>query len=356
MHELLLAKALSEGGYQRILPIGTFVTKKYGKVTFSSQFMDQLFKHYKERVMGERDPFIDINHDFGMAYGWIRDLSVKEDGLYAKIEWNEKGRDTISKKEFIYISPSLDDYIETKTGKRYFPVLKGASLTNVPVMDDLKPMTLAEVVDSGYDHGKKINLQDESMNIEELMKAIEGLSDEDKQKLFEMLGVVMKPTEEPGGQGPNQPIEASEEYQSIKKVNEKLAGIIKNLSEKYDSVQEALKDVTENYKTVVGRQNEERSERLLSEAIEDGRIFPKDLEKWQERLKKNPDVIAEVIENLPKAVNMSELGSDLPAGPKELSEEDREAMALLDDMTEEEYRVYALGEKPKKKTVKKEDD
>lgn len=50
---------------------------------------------------------LDVNHDFGAAVGWFDKDSfvIKEDGIYANLELNEKGEELIKNRAFRYLSP-----------------------------------------------------------------------------------------------------------------------------------------------------------------------------------------------------------------------------------------------------------
>jgi len=50
---------------------------------------------------------LDINHNFSEAVGWFDKTSfeIKDDGLYANLELNNKGRELIANKSYRYLSP-----------------------------------------------------------------------------------------------------------------------------------------------------------------------------------------------------------------------------------------------------------
>ena len=50
---------------------------------------------------------LDINHSFDEAVGWFDKSSfeVKDDGIYALLELNEKGKSLIDQKSYRYLSP-----------------------------------------------------------------------------------------------------------------------------------------------------------------------------------------------------------------------------------------------------------
>lgn len=62
------------------------------------------------------------------AAGWIKELEMRDDGIWGRVEWTEKARNMIAAKEYRYLSPVL---IHTKLGRTVVS-LKGASLVHRP--------------------------------------------------------------------------------------------------------------------------------------------------------------------------------------------------------------------------------
>jgi hypothetical protein len=69
------------------------------------------------------------------AYGWIMDLQVREDGLYARSNWSAAGRELIANGHFKFLSPFWEaKRIGERDGRGVFSptVLKSVGLTNEP--------------------------------------------------------------------------------------------------------------------------------------------------------------------------------------------------------------------------------
>jgi phage I-like protein len=139
-----LQEAAPSSDWQMILPAGEFVTRQYGKLEFTQEFLQTLVQNWRDKVLGEREPFIDSDHDWGKANGWIKDLQARADGLYAKIDWTQLGRDNLSEKLYKYFSADIGSAVDLKTGEETYPVLIGAALTNVPQMNMMPPAHLSE--------------------------------------------------------------------------------------------------------------------------------------------------------------------------------------------------------------------
>jgi len=129
--------------FQMILPIGTHYSAFYGKITITRQMIEQMVDNWRNRVMGNREPYIDTDHDGGAANGWIKELEAREDGLYAKIEWTEHGRELITSGQYRYFSAEFGTHVDVRTGDKHYPVLIAATLTNRPLMNQMPPARAA---------------------------------------------------------------------------------------------------------------------------------------------------------------------------------------------------------------------
>jgi phage I-like protein len=91
---------------------------------------------------------IDVNHAtqklgaMGMeapARGWITGLTVRDDGLWAQVEWTEAGRAMVAAREYLSISPVI-----VPDAKGVVTQILGASLTNDPALLGLATLTTRE--------------------------------------------------------------------------------------------------------------------------------------------------------------------------------------------------------------------
>lgn len=73
------------------------------------------------------------------AVGWIKELDVRADGIWARVDWTERGADLIRSRSYRYASPGF--MVEQKSGE----VLRllHAALTNQPALP-LNPLTARE--------------------------------------------------------------------------------------------------------------------------------------------------------------------------------------------------------------------
>lgn len=80
-----------------------------------------------------------------VAAGWIRNLDLRDDGLWAQIAWTDKARAFILADELRYLSPEFSPNAHSKkTGKPQGPTLFGAALLNDPYLTELPRVAASE--------------------------------------------------------------------------------------------------------------------------------------------------------------------------------------------------------------------
>jgi phage I-like protein len=173
----------------QILRTGQFYDPRYGDFPITSQMLASMKKNFDDKVLG-----VDIAADYAhesdkQAAGWFRGLELRENGteLWAQMEWTVTGRRVLSEKEFRYLSADFSpDYQNNETKKTFGPTLRGAGLTNRPVIKDMAP-----VIELTEGKGTAMNLEQALAKIQELeakLKAAggsEGEMGELKKKLSE---------------------------------------------------------------------------------------------------------------------------------------------------------------------------
>jgi phage I-like protein len=326
------------------LPVGDYQTSKYGELNFTPQFCQQIVDNWKNKVLGEREPFIDVEHDRGEAQGWVKDLQFKDDGLYADIEWTPVGREKVERKLYKYFSVDLAKVISLD-GSEHFPVLIAIALTNQPVINCLDPVKLSDsshLTKQGEKRvsysqlGKrekpgnpKIKLGEEPMQtFEELLAAIKemigqdgsGLTPEQKDQVSDLLEGVnegdegegtppegdisagkKKPEVDPKADAvpPADPLKA--EDMSEKKMSDATRAEIEALKESNKALSLKLSEVAKV-------QHNDKIEKELGLALSEGRITPADKEKWRKRLVTSFASVQPILRDMPKNERFSESG------------------------------------------------
>lgn len=125
----------------QLFRVGSFSHPEYGSFDITAKLLEELKKNFDSKIRGI-DLAIDYKHDnHDIAAGWIKELELADDALYAKVDWTPKGKQVISDKEFRYISPEFTfDYQDNESLKKFGATLLGAALTNRPVIKKMEPV------------------------------------------------------------------------------------------------------------------------------------------------------------------------------------------------------------------------
>jgi phage I-like protein len=138
--EVRLTLAMAElPGWLRLLPLGE-VKLVDGRPPFevTPESLADMVKAFGERGT---DLVIDYEHQSlkggqAPAAGWIKDLEIREDGLWAQVEWTDKAEEYLKQREYRYFSPVL----RINPASRQPQELMNVALTNVPAIAGLSPL------------------------------------------------------------------------------------------------------------------------------------------------------------------------------------------------------------------------
>lgn len=89
---------------------------------------------------------VDVEHksDEG-AVGWFKQVYIKENSLFADIEWTPEGIQLIRNKKYKFFSPEYSDsYENAATGEEFTDVLIGGAITNRPFFQELNEVVLSD--------------------------------------------------------------------------------------------------------------------------------------------------------------------------------------------------------------------
>ena len=132
------------GEFQLILPTGHWYSDWYGEFDITDEICEDMVANWEAKVLGERSPYIDTDHDGGAAMGWIKKLEAREDGLHAQIEWTEPGRELLEKGIYKYFSAQFGEHKDIHTGLIIKNVLIAVTLTNRPFMNTMPEAHLSD--------------------------------------------------------------------------------------------------------------------------------------------------------------------------------------------------------------------
>ncbi|WP_456058059.1 phage protease [Campylobacter hominis] len=175
------------------------------------------------------DIVLDENHSFAGAIGWFgKDSFVeKEDGIYAKLELNDKGKELVEKRIYKYLSPVFDTDGSEVTG------LDSVGLVN-------RPNLLNNALNF---KGEEMNVKDSS-EYKELLKELEKIKKENEALKNELEKLKKDSTQEKN--------EKAENESDKKELNTRL-----------ENIESSLKSIT----AIFGKKNlEANAKESLSEA------------------------------------------------------------------------------------------
>ena len=167
----------------KLAKVGEWKGHREGTFKLELKDLEEIKKNFDST---ELDAVIDLDHatifyGTGEAYGWIKELEIKDDVLYvSKVEWLEHGAEVLKAKKYKYISPVLEpNSIDPVTGNNIGWTLHSAAITNRPFLEDL-----GEVIPNNKqskkgeeDVGKKTNEELEA-DVKELKEENQRLKDE----------------------------------------------------------------------------------------------------------------------------------------------------------------------------------
>jgi phage I-like protein len=138
--EVRLTLAMAElPGWLRLLPLGQ-VNLVDGRPPFKvdPEALTAMVKAFGARGT---DLVIDYEHQSlkggqAPAAGWIKDLEVREDGLWAQVEWTGKAGEYLKQREYRYFSPVL----RLDPASRRPQELMNVALTNIPAIQGISPL------------------------------------------------------------------------------------------------------------------------------------------------------------------------------------------------------------------------
>lgn len=149
-HAALVAADDAAGNWLQLIPSGSF-NGRDGRGPYDAgdkAAMAAIVENTK-KLAGSTDLVVDYDHQSvfaavpgvggtARAAGWIKDLQVRDEGIYGRVEWTAAAAAAIKAGEYRYLSPV---FLHAKNGGRIL-VIRMAGLTNTPNLD------LAEVAAS----------------------------------------------------------------------------------------------------------------------------------------------------------------------------------------------------------------
>lgn len=148
----------------KVFPKKTVYIEKYDEhINFNDKLFTEMISAFKNPKLFK--PYVDEDHQLGEKFADVIDIYTKEDGLYAKIELNEKGKNVIKNNIYSYISPEWGDRTDTD-GDTHKNVLWAITLTNIPALEGENPKLQEQIKLSKKTGGKYMTLTQKLANLE----------------------------------------------------------------------------------------------------------------------------------------------------------------------------------------------
>lgn len=154
-HSFILNRlpASSGDGWIQLLPVGSYPGVRHDKRRVTQVFDRAAFERIINRFEAQRaaqgddfpgllfgrEHWEEAREGDTSAYGWIRNMEIRDDGLYAMVEWTDQGRQAIENRRYKFHSPViLTDASDAVIG------VAGASFTNRQNLKGLRPINNRE--------------------------------------------------------------------------------------------------------------------------------------------------------------------------------------------------------------------
>lgn len=142
----LLLDLADAPGHIMILPLG-HVSSEKGDFIVDEESFQMIQGNMQRRAV---DIVVDYEHQTltnsqAPASGWIKGLELKNDGIYAAVEWTNRAKDYLRNKEYRYLSP----VVLVRKSDRKVSQLHSIALTNTPAINGMVPIVNSLGIPSG---------------------------------------------------------------------------------------------------------------------------------------------------------------------------------------------------------------
>lgn len=147
LETLVLSLNLADApGHIMVLPLG-HVSSEKGDFIVDEESFRMIQGNMQRRAV---DIVVDYEHQTltnsqAPASGWIKRLVLKNDGIYAAVEWTNRAKDYLRNKEYRYLSP----VVLVRKSDRKVSQLHSIALTNTPAINGMVPIVNSLGIPSG---------------------------------------------------------------------------------------------------------------------------------------------------------------------------------------------------------------
>lgn len=198
--EVALSEDKASGQVQIFPAVGKYSHPRYGELAITPEFLATIKAHFDGKIYQQDLPLtIDLEHESKLsgASGWIKDVEIRgEKGMWATVEFNDRGKSLVADNAYKYFSPEFyDTWQDPATSKSYQDLLIGGALTNRPFFKGMAPVAVMSedsllFVEAAGDGG---NMAECMAMMQKCLEMMAGMKDEMPEGMMaEMQGMMGK--------------------------------------------------------------------------------------------------------------------------------------------------------------------
>jgi len=132
-----------------IMPFQEFHTNAYGKTKHDKTLAEKIVQNFEKNITGYPVPLLVSHSEQSGKLGEFKSLQTKDDGLYADVELNDKGKKILNGSQFDFVSPAYAErYKDKTTGADAGATLLEVSLTNKPGQPNMEKLRFEDEAES----------------------------------------------------------------------------------------------------------------------------------------------------------------------------------------------------------------
>lgn len=280
----------------QIAKTGRFKDPRYGTFSITLKDFSKWIANFQTlNREGDREGLpVDIDHGPEKsgnteAAGWVTALSIKDNELWAAVEWNSLGKELVSDRRYKYLSPSYVHNYKDETGKEHGTALVGVALTNRPFL------TMATVNLSGAQFAETLADEEPSYSQEtmpdftKIAQALKLAEDADEATILAKVVELGTATPSP----------VSLEDQA------KAEGKFILTADRFAELSQQASEGSAAAKTLAKMTFETKFQKCLS----DGKVIPAQKDLYSELYDKNPEQTVALLDSLTPVVNVTPTGA-----------------------------------------------
>lgn len=311
-----------------LLQVGRYQNTKFGTLNIDIQMITKMKENFDSNVRGQ-EISLDYTHDNDngekKAGAWIKDLFIRDNGLYATVEYTPVAREMIKNEEYKYVSAEFVFNYKTQNDKSYDCVLFGGTFTNRPVLKGLDVLKLSETnINENNVLKMKVKLED----IKATLKSDHNIDVDALLKAKDQVATLEAEKEE-----------LAEENKNLNEQNSELEGQKEGLEKEKEELESSKEEAEKELEKIKEKEVQEGKEAEVEALIKKGIILTAQKERVLAQFK-SKEAIQEFYKDAPAILNIKPQGSNsLDEDPKVSSK--LQKLANESKLSTEELKKYS---------------